>query len=98
MPDRPCLSGCRCCFLLVRAILVSNWPVESASARILTTELFRLQEADRSLSRAVALQKSMLKLLDARVCRDPKTGKMIYSYAHPIFWAPFSLVGEGGTR
>ncbi|MBW2208765.1 MAG: CHAT domain-containing protein [Deltaproteobacteria bacterium] len=81
-----------------RAILVSNWPVESASARILTTELFRLQEADRTLSRAVALQKSMIKLLDERVCRDSKTGKMTYAYAHPIFWAPFSLVGEGGTK
>jgi len=81
-----------------RAILVSNWPVESASARILTTELFRLQEADRSLSRAAVLQKSMLKLIDERVCRDPKTGKTIYSYAHPVFWAPFSLVGEGVTK
>ena len=81
-----------------RAILVSNWPVESTSARILTTELFRLQEANRNLPRAVALQKSMLKLLDERVCRDPKSGKMIYAYAHPIFWAPFSLVGEGVTK
>jgi len=79
-----------------RALLVSNWPVESASARMLTTELFKQQEADPTLSRAVALQKSMLKLLDNGVYRDPKTNQAVYAYAHPMFWAPFTLVGEGG--
>jgi len=78
-----------------RALLVSNWPVESASARMLTTELFKQQEADPKLSRAVALQKSMLKLLDTGVYRDTKTNQALYAYAHPMFWAPFSLVGEG---
>ena len=78
-----------------RALLVSNWPVESASAKLLTTELFRQQEADPTLSRAVALQKSMLKLLDTGVYRDPKTNQAVYAYAHPMFWAPFVLVGEG---
>jgi len=24
-------------------------------------------------------------------------GRMVFSYAHPIFWAPFSLVGDGGA-
>ena len=24
-------------------------------------------------------------------------GKQLFAYAHPIFWAPFSLVGDGGT-
>jgi len=81
-----------------RALLVSNWPVESASARMLTTELFKQQEADPALSRSVALQKSMLKLLDTGVYRDPKTNQALYAYAHPMFWAPFSLVGEGGGR
>jgi CHAT domain-containing protein len=23
-------------------------------------------------------------------------GRTLYSYAHPIFWAPFVVVGEGG--
>jgi CHAT domain-containing protein len=78
-----------------RALLVSNWPVESASARMLTTELFKQQEADPKLSRAVALQKSMLKLLDHGVSKNPKTGQVVFAYAHPVFWAPFSLVGDG---
>ena len=23
-------------------------------------------------------------------------GRILFSYAHPIFWAPFTLVGDGG--
>jgi CHAT domain-containing protein len=28
---------------------------------------------------------------------DPATKKPVYFYAHPLFWAPFSLVGDGGA-
>ncbi|MFH1980929.1 MAG: CHAT domain-containing tetratricopeptide repeat protein [Pseudomonadota bacterium] len=79
-----------------RAVLVSNWPVESVSARLLTADLFARQAADPALSRAEALRRSMLDLLDNGVYTDPATGKPVFAYAHPIFWAPFSLVGEGG--
>jgi hypothetical protein len=24
------------------------------------------------------------------------TGGVAFSYAHPLFWAPFTLVGDGG--
>ena len=34
-----------------RAVLVSNWPVETTSARVLTTDLFRRQAEERSLTR-----------------------------------------------
>ena len=27
---------------------------------------------------------------------DPKTKQRVFSYAHPLFWAPFTLVGDGG--
>jgi CHAT domain-containing protein len=79
-----------------RALLVSNWPVETASAKALTTDLFRRQAADAGLSRAEALRRSMLALIDEGGATDPKTGKMVFSYAHPIFWAPFTLIGDGG--
>jgi hypothetical protein len=23
-------------------------------------------------------------------------GRIVFSYAHPLFWAPFTLVGDGG--
>jgi CHAT domain-containing protein len=79
-----------------RALLVSNWPVETTSARALTTGLFKRQADDPSLSRAEALRQAELTLIDGDGLVDPATGNAVFSYAHPIFWAPFSLVGDGG--
>jgi CHAT domain-containing protein len=45
-----------------RALLVTNWSVDSQSAHQLTTELFRLQTANPKLSRSVALRESMVAL------------------------------------
>jgi CHAT domain-containing protein len=78
-----------------RAMLVSMWPVETTSAKKLTTEIFRYQTEDKTLSRARAHQKSMLKLIDDPGLKDNSTGKIVASYAHPFFWAPFVIVGEG---
>ncbi|MDA1324589.1 MAG: CHAT domain-containing protein [Proteobacteria bacterium] len=78
-----------------RALLVSNWPVETTSAKSLTTDVFRRQSRDAALDRAEALRQSMLGLIDGPGLRDAK-GDTVFSYAHPIFWAPFSLVGDGG--
>ena len=77
-----------------RAILVSMWPVETSSARKLTTGLFQYQKEDSKLTRAKALQKSMIELIDGPGFRDNDTGKTVASYAHPLFWAPFIIVGE----
>jgi len=79
-----------------RALLASNWPVETSSARALTTDLFRRQAADPGLARAEALRQAELALLDGPGFVDAASGKTVFSYAHPIFWAPFSLVGDGG--
>ncbi len=79
-----------------RALLVSNWPVETTSARALTTDLFRRQAQNAMLSRAEALRQAMLALIDGPGFVDPETKRPLFSYAHPIFWAPFSLVGDGG--
>ena len=79
-----------------RAILVSMWPVETTSARELTTGLFKFQQEDPALSRARALQKSVLALIDGPGFKDPASGKIAASYAHPLFWAPFIMVGESG--
>jgi CHAT domain-containing protein len=81
-----------------RALLVSLWPVETTSARILTTELFRRQAADPRLSRATALQQTMNALIDEGRFVDPETNRVVFSYAHPIFWAPFTIVGDGGVE
>jgi CHAT domain-containing protein len=79
-----------------RALLVSNWPVETTSARELTTELFRRQKDNPRLSRARALQQTITALIDAPGFVDRGTNTIVFSYAHPIFWAPFTLVGDGG--
>jgi CHAT domain-containing protein len=79
-----------------RAVLVTNWPVETESAKTLTTDMFHRQATDAALSRAVALQQAMLGLIDGNGFVDAQK-KSVFSYAHPIFWAPFSLVGDGGA-
>jgi CHAT domain-containing protein len=79
-----------------RALLASNWPVETRAARALTTDLFRRQAADAALARAEALRQAELALIDGPGFVDAASAKTVFSYAHPIFWAPFSLVGDGG--
>ncbi len=79
-----------------RALLVSNWPVETSSARALTTDVFRRQKEAPGLTRAQALQATMKALIDGPGFVDRATNTVVFSYAHPIFWAPFTLVGDGG--
>jgi CHAT domain-containing protein len=79
-----------------KALLASMWPVESTSAQKLTTGLFRYQKEDKNLTRARALRKSILDLIDSTGLKDDATGKIVASYAHPLFWAPFILVGDNG--
>ena len=78
-----------------RALLVTNWSVHSASARELITDLFRRQRTDPALSRSEALRQAMMALLDGPGTTDG-AGHTIFSYAHPLFWAPYSLIGDGG--
>ncbi len=78
-----------------RALLVTNWPVETTSARLLTTGTFRHQAADASLTRAEALRRAELDLIDGPGFVDAG-GRTDFSYAHPLFWAAFSLEGDGG--
>ena len=80
-----------------RAILVSMWPVETTSARQLTSRLFAYQKQDKTLSRAGALRQSILALIDGAGMKNPVSGKIAASYAHPFFWAPFIIVGDSGN-
>ena len=78
-----------------RALLVTNWSVHSASAAELVTELFRRQSADAGLSRAEALRQAMVTLIDGS--NYAEGGKELFSYAHPLFWAPYTIIGDGGV-
>ena len=78
-----------------RALLVTNWPVESASARELTSDLFRRVAADPNLTRAEALRQATMAVLDGPGSVD-SLDNTVFTYAHPLFWAPYSLIGDGG--
>ncbi len=79
-----------------RALLVTNWSVDSPSARDLVTGIFRRLAADPKLTRAAALRNAMIGLMDGPGYVNAE-GKSKYTYAHPYFWAPYSLIGDGGA-
>jgi CHAT domain-containing protein/tetratricopeptide (TPR) repeat protein len=69
-----------------RSVMATHWPVESNATVRLTTLSFENFAKEPTFGKASALQKAQIALLD-----DPKT-------AHPIFWAPFALAGDGGGK
>lgn len=79
-----------------KALLVTNWSVHSESARELVSDLFKRQAADPNLARSEALRQAMMALVDepGYVGSD---GKTAFAYAHPLFWAPYSIIGDGGA-
>jgi CHAT domain-containing protein/tetratricopeptide (TPR) repeat protein len=70
-----------------RSILVSHWPVNSGASVQLTTAAVEAVIKDPQLGKADALERSMVALMD----------KGAPLYAHPMMWAPFVVVGEGGV-
>jgi CHAT domain-containing protein len=69
-----------------RALLVSHWYVDSAATVALVTKSFDALQADPKSGRAEALRRASLSLI--------KSGTRL---AHPANWAPFIVVGEGGS-
>ena len=80
-----------------RALLVTNWSVHSQSAKDLVTDLFKRQADDPKLARGEALRQAMMALVDGKGYLDA-AGKTEFAYAHPLFWAPYSIIGDGGRR
>ncbi len=79
-----------------RAVLATMYSIETTSAEKLITLLFRDQTENERHTRAQALRQAMLALIDAPGYIDPSSKKAVASFAHPFFWAPFVLVGDGG--
>jgi CHAT domain-containing protein len=79
-------------FAGAKALLVSNWPVDSVASRQLMTDLFKRQKQTQGLSKSEALRQAMLNQIDQGGMREGNVMK--YSYAHPLFWAPFMVVGD----
>jgi CHAT domain-containing protein len=89
-PDAGGLSALAKAFFYAgaRSILVSHWAVVSDATVPLTTGAFRAIAHDPRIGPAEAMRQSMQALLSSR--DHPK-------WAHPLFWAPFSLIGEGAA-
>ena len=87
--DAEALSGLARAFFYAgaRSLLVSHWEVSSDSTVKLITAAVAALQSDPTIGRAEALRRSMLAMM---------TSGKDYE-AHPTFWAPFVLVGEGGA-
>lgn len=86
-PGAEGLSGLAKAFFFAgsRALLVSHWPVASQAAVQITTRM--LEKAVKpEVGRAEAHRRAMLSLIDD----DARP-----YFAHPSFWAAFTVVGEG---
>ena len=83
------LSGLGRAFIYAgaRSLLVSHWAVDSEATVKLITGAVREMSRDAKVGRAEALRRSMLALID----------KGTPEQAHPAFWAPFVVVGEGAA-
>ena len=77
-----------------RALLVSNWPVHSGATTHLMSQLFKSLASSAPLTRTEALRRTRVSMIDKGAFK--LAGKDAFSYAHPIFWAPFTIVGDGG--
>ena len=77
-----------------RAIVVSNWPVHSDSTRLLMTRMMQSYGGDADRTKARALAGAMRYLIDEGVFNGAG-GEPICSYALPLFWAPFVIIGDG---
>ena len=77
-----------------KALLVTHWSVDSASARDLVSHTFGNYANNPSLTRAKALQLAMHEVRGG--ASKDASGKATYSLAHPLFWAPYALIGEPG--
>jgi len=53
--------------------------------------------ADPKLTRGEALRLAMMALVDGHGYAGAE-GKTEFAYAHPLFWAPYTIIGDGGTR
>ena len=74
-----------------RSVLVSLWPVDDAATALLMREFYRrLPTASGPGARAEALREAQ------RAVRDWESPGGAHPYAHPAYWAGFTLVGDAG--
>lgn len=84
--DSEALSGLANAFFYAgaRSLMVTHWAVDSKAAVEITTQSFENLANEPSIGKAEALRRSMIRLIDSGGAK-----------AHPSYWAPFVLVGDG---
>lgn len=68
-----------------RSLLVSHWAVNSKATVSLITRAVAEMKGDPKIGRPEAMRRSMVELMEQG------------DNAHPAYWAPFIVVGEGGA-
>jgi len=92
-----------------KAVIASLWPVDDRSTSLLMQEFYRIRESSAGVTKAEALQRAQIRLLNGDV--KPGPGELSARstaptrgasfrpdpnapYAHPFYWAPFFLIGN----
>lgn len=70
-----------------RGLMVTHWAVDDSAAALTVADALRRQQ--RGASSAAALRGAQLVFLDEAGRSLPE------EFAHPYFWAPFALIGDG---
>jgi CHAT domain-containing protein len=87
------LSGLARAFFFAgaRSLLVTHWSINDQSSAFLVADTLRRLAAGQNGGLAGALQAAELGMID-------RAGKDLpANLAHPFYWAPFALIGEGGN-
>ena len=77
-----------------RSLLVSSWPVHSQATKELMVKIFQRDRKPINYSRSEQVRRAMISLIEDGEYRR-SDGRAVFSYAHPLFWAPFFVAGEG---
>jgi CHAT domain-containing protein len=75
-----------------RSLLVTHWSVNDQAAAYLVADTLRRMQKNSALGVAAALHDAQLAMLAGAGSTLPA------ELAHPFFWAPFAVIGEGGER
>ncbi|MBU6499237.1 MAG: CHAT domain-containing protein, partial [Rhodospirillales bacterium] len=75
-----------------RALLVTHWAVNDQTAAYLVADTLRRLRENPSGGIAAALRDAQLGML-----ADAGHG-LVAEVAHPFYWAPFAVIGEGGGK
>ena len=78
-------------FAKARSLLVTHWEVSDQVAALLVVLTINDMKEKPGEGVTGALREAQLSLLDRAA-----TGKLPAEIAHPFFWAPFAVIGDGG--